>query len=294
MLNEEAVKKIFTVKNRPQGLPLALHLSSSKYIERWVKTIPEKIIPLIEQFLPGPLMLIMEKSPSIPDLVTAGGSKIGIRVPHHPLGSALLGLCGVPVVATSANLSGALTTVTADQVEANFKDQIDLILDSSIQPMGIESTILDVTTRTPRVLRSGFISAQEISQVLGEEVMLSPETYLARNNSKDLNFNEIWLVKGEEGEGLQQKLVELAQANSSRDKCFLLTNQSETKLSDFGRVYRLGDRDNPEEIAGNLFNVLAELKKISGDLLLIEAVKEAGVGQAVMERLEKYSSKVID
>jgi len=295
MFNEEAVKKIFTVKNRPQGLPLTLHLSSSKYIERWVKEIPEKIVPLIEQFLPGPLMLIMEKAPSVPDSVTAGSNKIGIRVPHHPLSSALLGLAGIPVVATSANLSGSLSTITAQQVEEIFNGQIDLILDSPVQPMGIESTILDVTTLKPRLLRTGFISAQEISRVLGEEVMLSPEAFLARNHTKELCYNEVWLVKeSSEGETSEKKLLELAQDHPERDKSFLLTNQAEQALAEFGKVYRLGDRENPEEIAGNLFTVLIELKKNPGDLLLIEGIKEDGVGSAIMERLEKFSSKIID
>ncbi len=167
----QAVERVYRVKERPRNMPFPLLLGDISQITRVAETVPPVAWLLIQRFLPGALTIVLPKSDSIPAFITAGGTTIGIRIPAHPVPIALIKGLGVPVVGTSANLSGKPSPLTADEVYAQLGDKVDLIIDGGRCPGGKESTIVDVTGETPVILREGAISQEELEQVCGSTIL---------------------------------------------------------------------------------------------------------------------------
>ena len=163
--NDQAVKRIYEVKNRPLDMPLPLLVSDISWIERLTSSISEAARKLIESFMPGALTLVMKKSDSVRDIVSGGKETIALRIPGHPVTIALIKGIKSPLIGTSANLSGNTSVLTADEVRSEIGEEIDYILDAGRCSGGIESTILDVTGDIPVILREGAILAVEIDKV---------------------------------------------------------------------------------------------------------------------------------
>ncbi len=166
----QAVERVYKVKERPRNMPLPLLLADVSQITKVAKPVPPIAWLLIHSFLPGALTIVLPKSNSVLDIITAGGTTIAVRLPAHPIPVALAKGLGTPIVGTSANLSGRPSPLTADEVYSQLGDKIDLIIDGGRCPGGRESTIVDVTGETPVVLREGAISREELEQVCGSVV----------------------------------------------------------------------------------------------------------------------------
>jgi len=163
--NIQAVERVYQVKKRPCNMALPLLLADIAQISEVAYPVPEIAWLLARSFLPGALTLVLHKSSSVPDIVTAGGKTVAVRVPDHPIPLTLIKGVGVPIVGTSANLSGQPSALTANKVYAQFGDKIDLIIDGGRCPGGKESTIVDVTGEKPVVLREGAVSREELEKV---------------------------------------------------------------------------------------------------------------------------------
>lgn len=163
--NIQAVGMVYQVKKRPRNMALPLLLADIAQISEVAYPVPEIAWLLARRFLPGALTLVLHKSSSVPDMVTAGGKTVAVRVPDHPIPLMLIREAEALIVGTSANLSGQPSALTADEVYAQFGDKIDLIIDGGRCPGGKESTIVDVTGETPMVLREGAISREELEKV---------------------------------------------------------------------------------------------------------------------------------
>ena len=162
-----AVEQVYAVKQRPRNMALPLLLAHTSQISEVAHPVPEIAWLLASNFLPGALTLVLHKSSSVTDIITAGAIKVAVRVPAHPVPVALIEGVGVPIVGTSANLSGQPSLLTADEVRTQFGDKVDLIIDGGRCPGGRESTIVDVTGDRPTVLREGAISTEELERVCG-------------------------------------------------------------------------------------------------------------------------------
>ena len=162
-----AVERVYQVKERPRNMPFPLLLADTAQIARVADPVPPVAWLLIHNFLPGSLTIVLHKSNSVPDIITAGEATIAIRIPAHPVPIALVEGLGTPIVGTSANLSGRPSPLTAEEVHSQLGDKIDLIIDSGRRPGGKESTIVDVTGETPVILREGAISREALEQVCG-------------------------------------------------------------------------------------------------------------------------------
>lgn len=162
--NEAAVFKIYQLKQRPQNIALPLLLANKAQINQVALSVPPIARLLIDKFLPGALTLVLPRADAVLDIVTAGGSTVAIRIPDHPVPVALARELG-PIAATSANLSGQPSALTAEEVYTQFGDKIELVIDGGRCPRGKESTIVDVTGPIPVLLRQGAISRQELEQV---------------------------------------------------------------------------------------------------------------------------------
>lgn len=160
----QAVRRLYQAKERPGDRAIPLLLADVADLPAVVETVPPLAGRLAARFWPGPLTLVLRKRPVVPDVVTAGGDSVAVRVPDHPVARGLIAALGTPLAATSANRSGQPDPVTAEEVLTQLGGHIDLILDGGPCPGGVPSTVLDLTVSPPAVLRPGPVSAEEIEQ----------------------------------------------------------------------------------------------------------------------------------
>lgn len=166
-LDPEAVARIYAAKGRPSTNPLIVHVASVEMARRCVTSWPEEADRLARAHWPGPLTIVLERAEVVPDIVTAGGPTVALRWPAHPVAAAVIEAAGVPVAAPSANRSNELSPTTAEHVERGLGGRIPLILDGGACEVGIESTVVDLTSRPARVLRPGAIGIGELERTLG-------------------------------------------------------------------------------------------------------------------------------
>jgi L-threonylcarbamoyladenylate synthase len=166
-LDAAAVAKIFVAKGRPSANPLIVHVANTQGAIDLSRSWPASADRLAEHFWPGPLTIVVHKGREIPDLVTAGGDTVALRLPAHPVALALIKAAGVPLAAPSANRSARLSPTRAEHVLRDLGGRIDLILDGGPTPGGLESTVLDVTTLPPLLLRPGLIGPAAVEAVIG-------------------------------------------------------------------------------------------------------------------------------
>lgn len=168
---ESAVKHIFEVKGRAQDNPLISHIADLETLSRLVRAVPEVLYDLAERFWPGPLTVIMPKSPEVPLCVTAGLDSVAVRMPSHPTARELIRACGTPLAAPSANLSGRPSPTTAQHVFADLDGKIGLILDGGTCEKGVESTVITLAGDVPRLLRPGSITPHMLKELLPDLVV---------------------------------------------------------------------------------------------------------------------------
>ncbi len=169
----DAVGRVFALKGRPAANPLIVHVSGPEMARRVVADWTPDADRLARAFWPGPLTIVLPKSPDLPGVVTADGPTVGVRCPDHPMALALIEASGMALVGPSANPSGRVSPTTADHVGDGFPGSELLIIDGGPCRAGIESTVLDLTHEPPRVLRPGVVGAEAIAGVLGRPVAAS-------------------------------------------------------------------------------------------------------------------------
>lgn len=165
-LDEGAVQKIYDVKNRPETKPISLLVTGMTDVEKFCRDIPASAYILAEKFWPGPLTLVLRRNENVPDIVTAGGDTVGVRCPDHDKTLQLIRLAGVPLAAPSANLSGEPSPKTADDVLRVFDGKIEAVIDGGRCAVGVESTIVDLTSGTIKILRMGGLPKESIEKAL--------------------------------------------------------------------------------------------------------------------------------
>jgi L-threonylcarbamoyladenylate synthase len=166
-LDAKAVAKIYEIKGRPAHNPIIVHVASLEMARQCVTNWPDTATQLAKAFWPGPLTLVLPKAKNIPDLVTAGGATAGVRWPSHPFIQAVIRECGFPLAAPSANLSNQVSPTNAEHVRRQLGDNVPLIVDGGQSQVGIESTVIDLTTSPARVLRPGMIHEESLVAAIG-------------------------------------------------------------------------------------------------------------------------------
>ena len=163
--DEQAVERVYELKKRLRNMALPLLLADTTQISEVAANVSQIAWLLIRRFLPGALTLVLPKSDTLPDIITAGSRTVAVRIPAHPVPIALSEGIGAPIVGTSANLSGKPSALTAGEVYSQFGNKIDLVVDGGRCPGGKESTIVDVTGEKLVILREGAITREELEQV---------------------------------------------------------------------------------------------------------------------------------
>ena len=164
--NEAGIKKVFEIKKRSTGVALPVLLADASQLHEVAKELPASAWKLIKEFMPGGLTLIVYRSRVVSDLITAGGDTVAVRIPDHPVPRALIKGMGMPIVGTSANISGKPTLISAEDVRCELGDSVDLVIDAFPAPNGKESTVVDVTGEIAVVLREGAISKVAIARII--------------------------------------------------------------------------------------------------------------------------------
>lgn len=294
-LKEECVKKIFVAKGRPQDNPLIVHVAS-KNIDEYVKNIPDVANKLIDKFWPGPLTLILEKRNIIPMETSANLDTIGIRMPSNKIAMELIKESGVPIAAPSANISGRPSPTNIERCIEDLKGRVDYILGGEISEVGLESTIVDCTVYPPMVLRPGGITLEMLREV-DENIEIDKGLL---NNSKEFKPKapgmkyrhyapnaKLKIIRGNNKKTIE-KINEMVQNYIDEEKSVgILTTRENSSNYPKGRVVILGEENNLEEIASNLFSALREFNDLGVDIILAEAFNEEGIGVAIMNRLNK-------
>ncbi|HEX5221503.1 MAG TPA: L-threonylcarbamoyladenylate synthase [Verrucomicrobiae bacterium] len=167
-LEANAVAKIYEIKGRPAHNPIIVHVASNEMARRCVSHWPDAATQLSKAFWPGPLTMVLPRAKEIPEIVTAGGDTVGVRWPGHPFIQAVIRECGFPLAAPSANLSNQVSPTNAEHVRKQLGNKLALIVDGGQSQVGIESTVIDLATTPPRVLRPGMIHEESLIAVLGE------------------------------------------------------------------------------------------------------------------------------
>ncbi len=186
--NPAALHKIFQAKQRPIDHPLIVHLADLSQLSEWVSTVSPLAQRLAEAFWPGPLTLILPKAAGVLDLVTGGQSSIGVRIPSHPIAQNLLKQFGSGIAAPSANRFGRISPTTAEAVREELGDAVDVILDGGVCEVGLESTIVDVTSDTPRLLRPGKITPEQIELILQRPLSTQKENVPRVSGSLETHY----------------------------------------------------------------------------------------------------------
>jgi len=163
--DEDAVLRIYEAKIRPRNFALTLLLADTSQIKLVAESIPKMAWKLAEKFMPGALTIVLNKSMAVSNMITGEGNTVAVRIPNHPVPIALIKGLGAPITGTSANISGGNNPLTAEDVFKQLRYRVDMIIDGGRCPIGVSSTVLDLTTNPPKIIREGAISRDQIESV---------------------------------------------------------------------------------------------------------------------------------
>lgn len=288
-LNPEAVGRIFAIKGRPPTNPIIVHVADRAMAQACVRSWPDTADRLASKFWPGPLTLILPRAMSIPDQVTAGGDTVGIRWPFHPFMQAVIRSCDFPLAAPSANLSNAVSPTEPRHVLSSLEDRVPLIVDGGPSQVGIESTVLDLTTSPPRVLRPGMIHAASLAEVIGEveadggdggNTLRSPGL-LDRHYAPAARLR-VWEWKDERELRCQWETTGLPS-----DRTHIIAHTVIPAERDWGRVCVI-PRD-AEAYARALYAELHACDRAGAALIVLEKVPDAEEWMGITDRLRRAS-----
>jgi len=286
----EAVRRIFEAKGRPAENPIIVHVASLELARRCVSDWPAAAGRLAAAFWPGPLTLVLPRSEEIPPLVTAGGPTVGVRWPSHPFMQAVIRACGFPLAAPSANLSTEISPTTAEHVRKSLGARIPLIIDGGPAHVGIESSVIDLASRPPRLLRPGMISAQSLQAVLGEEPVEigGAAEAIARSPGQGLRHYSpkarLAVLRWRDAADLAAQVSAFGLA---KEKIHVLTHSQIPLRENFGRVAILPPE--AEACARALYAELHRCDEEGAELIIVEASPAGEQWRGIADRLRRAS-----
>ena len=288
-LCEDGVKKIYEAKGRPSDNPLIVHVADFEMIEK-LAYVNDRAKIVMENFMPGPITMVLKKKDIVPSCVTGGLDTVGIRMPQNEVALRLIKESGVPVCAPSANTSTRPSPTKATHVLYDLNGKIHAILDGGECKVGVESTIIDLTTDKTRLLRAGGMPVEILEEKLGKIEVVKSSTVALCPGMKYKHYSPkapvfLFLPSA----GMQDKITQKYDTYEGKAVIFALSNN----VKAYGNrvVYNVGK--DAEEYAHNLFDYLRKADKEEYDVILCEGVDDSGFGLGVMNRLIKASANNI-
>jgi L-threonylcarbamoyladenylate synthase len=289
----QAVVKIFEVKGRPADNPIIVHIAEVEQLEDLCPNVPESVPPLAQAFWPGPLTLVVPKHEDVPMETTGGLDTVAVRIPDCLVALNLIEALGRPIAAPSANLSGRPSPTAAEHVYEDLNGRIEMILDGGPARIGVESTVLDLTTTPPVILRPGGIAVEELREVIGE-VKLTAEAE-ARRRSPGTRYRHysprapVILIE-QWNDGAARQLVQHLAKTVRALGCVGMKRDI-----DWGecQVRFVELTPDPELYANRIFAILREFDQAGVEAIIVEGIKPIGLGAAVMDRLRRAASRIV-
>jgi L-threonylcarbamoyladenylate synthase len=282
-LDVDAVTKIFVAKNRPYFDPLIVHVHDAGAVRQYVEEIHTKALELMKQFWPGPLTVLLPKKNRVPDLVTAGLDRVGLRCPDHPMTLALLRSLPFPLAAPSANPFGYVSPTTPEHVNDQLGTEIDYILDGGECKVGIESTIVGFEENAPVIYRLGGLRVEDIELVIGQ---VSVNANSVSNPQAPGQLQSHYAPRKSVVIGNIPLLIEENKSKSIGVLSFKKLNLPSSVKKE--RV--LSPSGNLNEAAQKLFSALRELDNSDIEIILTELVPDVGLGRAINDRLRRAAT----
>lgn len=295
-LNAKAVEKVYDVKGRPKDNPSIVHIADKKDVYRLTSEISDNAERLMKKFWPGPLTLVFKKSKIVPNVTTAGLDTIAIRMPDNKIALALIRESKAPIAAPSANLAGKPSPTSAEHVIHDLYGKIDVIIDAGKTRIGVESTVLDLTSDSPILLRPGGTTLEELKKFLGK-IKIHPVVKGGEKigkiivKSPGMKYKhyapeaELIVIEGKT-RMIRKKIRELVNEYKIEGKKVGIMTASKYDYN--ADVIKFVGKDL-KTIAKNLFKTFREFDMEKVDVILAESVKTSGMGLAIMNRLKKAS-----
>lgn len=298
-LDEVACLDIYKAKGRPSDNPLILHISNLEQLNTLVLEISPIAQKIIDTFLPAPLTLIFKKSKIVPYVVSGGLDTVAVRFPKNPIANALIEKAGIPIAAPSANLSGKPSCTKASHVKEDLFGKISLIIDGGECSIGLESTILDTTTTPPTLLRPGFITLEQLTEVIGDIAVdktlmskVDDGTAPKAPGMKYVHYSpnaDVILVDCNSFDYVEKINSVIEEYKNKGQKVGVLTTNQHTNSYVSDVIMSLGDENHLDEIGSNLFSMLREMDAFEVDVIFVKTFSETEKGLAIMNRLKKAS-----
>lgn len=291
----DAVRRIFEVKGRPSHNPIIVHVASLELARRCVSDWPPQADRLAGAFWPGPLTLVLPRSPEIPDVVTANGPTVGVRWPDHPFIQAVIRACGFPLAAPSANRSNQVSPTNAEHVRKDFGSRISLIVDGGQSQVGIESSVLDLTCSPPRLLRPGMIHMESLLAVMGGKLLHrsgpdwsgGAEAFLRSPGLLPKHYSpkaRLLLLQWRDENDLA---AQLSTCQVQRGKIHVIAHHSIPLSRNFGRVAVIPH--DAEAFARDIYAELHRCDEAGAELIIVEAPPLGEEWRAIADRLSRAS-----
>jgi len=301
-LNNEAVDKIFKAKGRPQDNPLIVHIADFDDLYDLVSSVPDNARILADKFWPGPLTMILDKKEILSDKITAGLKTAAIRLPINEIALALIKESKKPIAAPSANTSGKPSPTEVSHVIDDLMGKVDMIIDGGSTYIGLESTVVDMTTEIPMILRPGGVTIEEIIKVLGNceydpAIINNDEKIIPKSpGQKYRHYSpkaDVIMYKGNI-ENIAKNIVSYYEKLQLEGKNVGIMSTLQTEKYYVGKnTICVGDRTDLLTISSNLFKDLRKFDELGMDIILVEAIDEQGLGKAIMNRLGKAAGKTL-
>jgi len=300
-LNPTAVAKIFRAKRRPPDNPIIVHVAMKEDVHMLARDVPEAAERLMAEFWPGPLTVILKRSSYVPDTTVVGLDTIAIRMPSNKVALDLIRESCTPIAAPSANLAGKPSPTEAEHVINDLAGKIDIVLDAGPTKIGVESTVVDLTTKVPLILRPGGTPYERLKSVLGRVklhpiAMAKKRVRLSKAKAPGMIHRhyapeaQMILVEGVFNDVVKRvKQLASLYINEGKRVGILATDESKSAYA-ADVVKSSGSRRDPATIARNLFRLLREFDKDRVDLIIAEGIVPRGLGLAVMNRLRRAAN----
>lgn len=284
-LNPDAVQRVFNAKQRPANNPLIVHVADADMARPLVTSWPAEADLLARRFWPGPLTLVLPRSPLIPDLVTGKGPTVALRCPDHPIALALLRALNRPLVGPSANPSGFVSPTRAEHVVAAFAPDDVLVLDGGPCRVGIESTVLSLVHTPPRILRLGAISAHDIQSILNQPIDVAPPS----THTPDAPLPSPGLLQRHYAPRARVILFATSLPQAAPDNIVVLAHRAPRNTLASTRILQMPRE--ADAYAARLYDALREADDLAPDAILVERPEDEGsLWDAIRDRLARASS----